>query len=81
MSIYSDNQVAIFLVKNVTFHERTYHIEVDYYAICHRVLNGFIITHVGSSHQLAAILTKRIGTTSYDSISRKLGLFDLYAPT
>ena len=57
------------------------HIEIDCHAIRHLVLDGFITTpYVGSSHQLAEILTKGLSTASYDSISYKLGLFDLYAP-
>ena len=79
MPMYFDNQPEIFLAKNPNFHEYTKHIEVDCHAIRHRVLGGFITTpYVGSSHQLADILTKGLSTASYDSISRKLGLFDLY---
>ena len=29
MLIYCDNQAAIFLAKNLTFHEYTKHIEID----------------------------------------------------
>ena len=82
MPIYYDNQGAIFLSNNLTFHERTRHIEIDFHVIRHWVLDGFVNTlYVGSSHQLADILTKGLSTASYDSISRKLRLFDLYTPT
>ena len=82
MPIYCDNQAAIFLANNLTFHECTKHIKIDYHAIRHWVLDGFITTpYVGSSDQLMDILTKGLNKASYDSISRKLGLFDLYAPT
>ena len=81
MIMYCDNKPAIFLAKNPTFHERIKHIEIDCLDIHYRVLDGFITTsYVGSSHQLADILTKGLSTTSYNSISHKLGLFDLYAP-
>ena len=80
MPMYCDNQDVIFLANNLTFHERTKHIKIDCHAIPHWVLDGFITTpYVGSSHQLAGILTKGLSMASQDSISRKMGLFDLYA--
>ena len=57
--MYCDNQAAILLANNPTFHEGTNYIEIDCHAIHYRVLDGFITTpHVGSSHHLTDILTK-----------------------
>ena len=82
MPMYYGNQAAIFLANNPTFHECTKHTEIDCYAICHWVLDRLITTpHIGSFHQLAAILRKGLSKASYDSISCKLGLFDLHAST
>ena len=40
MPMYCDNQAAIYIVNNPTFHERTKHIEVDYHCVREMVMNG-----------------------------------------
>ena len=81
MPIHCDNQAAIFIAGNSTFHERTKHIEIDCHYIRDKVMCGVISTpHVTSSHQLADVFTKSIAGISYDTTCTKLGMFDLYAP-
>ena len=60
-----DNQVVVFLAKNLTYDEHTKHIEIDFQAIHHLVLEKFITTlQVGSSHQLVDILKKGLSMAS-----------------
>ena len=50
MPMYSDNQAAIFIANNPTFHLRTMHIEISCHVIRHRILEGLICTsYVASS--------------------------------
>ena len=81
MPMHCDNQEAIFIARNLTFHERTKHIEIDCHFIHDKVLMGVISTpHVSSSDQLTDIFTKSIIGVSYDCLGSKLGMFDLYSP-
>ena len=68
MEKFCDNQAE-------TFHECTTHIDIDYRAICNKMLHSPITTHVGSSSQLENILTKGLTFTLYKSNSRKLVFF------
>ena len=78
--MYCDGKAAFFLLNNLTFHEHTKHIEIDSQIIHHWILMGLVTTlFISSSHQLINILTNRLSMPSYNSVFRKLVLFDLYA--
>ena len=82
MPMHCDNQSAIFIAGNLTFHERTKHIEINCHFIREKVLMRVISTpHVSLSNQLADIFTKSIIGVSYDCLGSKLGMFDFYSPT
>lgn len=56
-----DNQVAIHIVTNLMFHERTKHIEVDSHFIREIVMSKKVITsYIKSKDQLGDMLTKAL---------------------
>lgn len=82
IQIHCNNQTAIFIVNNPTFHAWTKHIEVDCHYVCDMVMRGIVATpYTPSSKQLADIFTKDLGVVVFESLSNKLDMTNIYAPT
>ena len=78
--MHCDNQTAIFIARNSTFHERTKHTETDCHYFQDKIMSRVISTpHVASSHQLVNVFTKSVTGISFDATCTKLGMFDLHA--
>lgn len=70
-----DIHAAIYIAKNLVFHECTKHIEVDYHFIRTKLVGGLIsLSHVPTSSQMADIFTKSLTGLQHRTLSSKLGV-------
>jgi hypothetical protein len=71
--LWCDNVIALALASNPVFHARTKYIEVDYYFIREKVLNGDIVLQfISTLNQAADIFTKDLPSSRFAQLRAKL---------
>ena len=74
-TILIDNQAAIAIARNPTFHARTKHIEIRYHFIREKLESGEIdVEYVPTDDQIADILTKGLARQKHEYFSTEIGL-------
>ena len=75
MTIYSENQSAIYLVRNPTFHDRTKHIDVQYHFLRDMVEDDKVkLEKVETLVNVADVLTKPMNTKKFRWCLESMGL-------
>jgi transposase InsO family protein len=70
-----DNSAAIKLAQNPEFHRRTKHIDIKYFFVREKVIDGSIdINQISTEHQVADIMTKPLDKGRLSVMCSKMGL-------
>ena len=75
ITIYTDSQSALAVVRNPVFHARTKHIEVHYHYVKERLSAGEIsLVYVPTQDNLADLFTKALPREKFEAFRKALGL-------
>jgi hypothetical protein len=78
VKIYIDSESAIQLSKNPIFHDRSKHIDTRYHFIRECIEEGRVcVASIGTTEQLADIMTKALAWECFCELCAKLGLVKL----
>ena len=81
MKLYYDNKSAINIAHNPVQHNQTKHVEVDRHFIKEKLESRLICTPYVPTHgQLVDILTKGLTSSSFQKVTSKLGMDNIYSP-
>lgn len=81
MKLCCDNKSTINIANNLVQHARTKHMEVNKHFIKEKLDNSLFYTpYVSTTGQLVDILTKGLPTHSFQHITSKLAMDNIYSP-
>ena len=82
MKLNHDNKSTIDIAHNQFQHDRAKHVEVDKHFVEEKLESKLICTPYVLTHgQLVDILTMGLTSSSFQKVTSKLGMYNIYSPT
>ncbi|XP_070039076.1 uncharacterized protein [Nicotiana tomentosiformis] len=82
VSLHCNIKAAIQIVAHPIFHKRTKHIDIDCHFLREKIVQGLVqIQHIGTTEQIADVLTKALCKPHHDYLLSKLGMKDVFHPS
>lgn len=79
MRIYYDKKATINIAHNPVHQDRTKYVEVDQHFIKEKIEEGIVcMSYIPTKKELADILTKGLQRSSYEDLTNKLGMIDIF---
>nr|GEU76499.1 ribonuclease H-like domain-containing protein [Tanacetum cinerariifolium] len=77
--MYCDNNLALQIIANPIFHEKSKNFEIDVHLVREKVASGVIKTEkIQTSQQIVDVLTKALDIGQHKTLCVKLGMMDMF---